>query len=89
MERQYGCRYDKNILTNPVQVTLRLDAALLQQLQESAKRELRSFNAETNNRLRGSFEGKATDRIVPDQNDRKDDGRAAAAINAALEGGRR
>jgi hypothetical protein len=27
----------KNILTNPVQVTLRLDAALLQQLQESAK----------------------------------------------------
>ena len=49
----------KNLLTNPVQVTLRLDAALLQQLQESAKVSLRSFNAETNHRLRRSFEGKA------------------------------
>ena len=49
----------KNLLTNPVQVTLRLDAALLQQLQESAKHSLRSCNAEAVHRLRGPFEGKA------------------------------
>ena len=42
----------KNLLTDPVPVTVRFDGALLRQLEESAKRSLRSVNAEINHRLR-------------------------------------
>jgi hypothetical protein len=49
----------KNLLTDPVPVTVRFDGALLQQLQESAKRSLRSVNAEINHRLRVSLARKA------------------------------
>jgi hypothetical protein len=49
----------KNLLTNPVPVTVRFDEALLKQLQESAKRSLRSVNAEINHRLRSSLERKS------------------------------
>ena len=49
----------KNLLTDSVPVTVRLDGALLRELQESAKRSLRSCNAEINHRLRASLERKA------------------------------
>jgi hypothetical protein len=49
----------KNLLTDPVPVTVRFEGALLRQLQESAKRSLRSVNAEINHRLRSSLERKA------------------------------
>jgi hypothetical protein len=49
----------KHLLTNPVPVTVRFEGALLKQLQESAKRSLRSVNAEINHRLRSSLERKA------------------------------
>jgi hypothetical protein len=49
----------KNLLTNPVPVTVRFDGTLLRQLQASAKRSLRSVNAEINHRLRASLERKA------------------------------
>jgi hypothetical protein len=49
----------KNLLTDPVPVTVRFDGTLLRQLQASAKRSLRSVNAEINHRLRSSLERKA------------------------------
>ena len=49
----------KNLLTNPVQVTVRFEGALLRRLQESARRSLRSVNAEINHRLRSSLERKS------------------------------
>jgi predicted transcriptional regulator len=49
----------KNLLADPVLVTVRLDGALHRELQESAKRSLRSRNAEINHRLRSSLERKA------------------------------
>jgi hypothetical protein len=49
----------KNLLTDPVPVTVRFDGTLLRQLQASAKRSLRSVNAEINHRLRASLERKA------------------------------
>ena len=49
----------KNLLTDPVPVTVHFDGALLRQLQDSAKRSLRSVNAEINHRLRASLERKA------------------------------
>jgi hypothetical protein len=49
----------KNLLTDPVPVTVRFEGALLRRLQESARRSLRSVNAEINHRLRASFERKA------------------------------
>jgi hypothetical protein len=48
----------KNLLTDPVPVTVRFDGTLLRQLQASAKRSLRSVNAEINHRLRASLERK-------------------------------
>jgi hypothetical protein len=49
----------KNLLTDPVPVKVRFEGALLRQLQDSAKRSLRSVNAEINHRLRASLERKA------------------------------
>jgi len=49
----------KNLLTDPVPMTVRVEEALRRQLQESAKRSLRSLNAEINHRLRSSLEKKA------------------------------
>ena len=49
----------KHLITNPVPVRVRFERALLRQVQESAKRSLRSVNAEINHRLRASFERKA------------------------------
>ena len=48
----------KNLLNDPVPVSMRLDARLLEQLRASAKRSLRSVNAEANYRLAASFEHK-------------------------------
>jgi hypothetical protein len=49
----------KNLLTDPVPVTVRFEKALLRELQESAKNSLRSVNAEINHLLRSSLERKA------------------------------
>jgi hypothetical protein len=49
----------KFLMRDPVLMTLRIDAALLQQLQESAKRSFRSVNAEINHRLCSSLEHQA------------------------------
>jgi hypothetical protein len=49
----------KKLLTDRVPVTVRFEGVLLLQLQESAKRSLRSVNAEINHRLRSSLERKA------------------------------
>jgi hypothetical protein len=49
----------KNLLNDPRSVTVRFEEALLRQLEESAKRSLRSRNAEINHRLRSSLERKA------------------------------
>ena len=46
----------KHLLNDPVPVSMRFDGALLEQLKDSAKRSLRSVNAEVNFRLRASFE---------------------------------
>jgi hypothetical protein len=48
----------KKLLNDPVTVTVRFEGALLRQLQESAKRSLRSVNAEINHQLRSSLERK-------------------------------
>jgi len=52
----------KNLLNEPVPVTVRFEGALLRQLDESAKRSLRSRNAEINYQLRSSLERKADER---------------------------
>ena len=49
----------KNLLNDPVSVTVRFEEDLLRQLEESAKRSLRSRNAEINPQLRSSLERKA------------------------------
>jgi hypothetical protein len=49
----------KNLLKDHRSVTVRFEEALLQQLEESAKRSLRSRNAEINHHLRSSLERKA------------------------------
>ena len=49
----------KNLLNDPVSVTVRFEEDLLRQLQDSAKRSLRSVNAEINHRLRSSLEREA------------------------------
>jgi hypothetical protein len=49
----------KNLLANPVQVTVRLDGELHRELQDSAKCELRSVNAQINHLLRASLEREA------------------------------
>jgi hypothetical protein len=46
----------KELLNEPVSVCTRYDGALWEQLKDSAKRSLRSVNAEVNYRLRSSFE---------------------------------
>jgi hypothetical protein len=46
----------KDLLSDPVPVSMRFDAPLLEQLKDSAKRSLRSVNAEVNFRLKASFE---------------------------------
>jgi hypothetical protein len=46
----------KGLLNDPVPVSMRFDAGLLEQLRASAKRSLRSVNAEANYRLAASFE---------------------------------
>jgi hypothetical protein len=50
----------KDLLTEPVRKTVRIDLSLLQQVKDSAQRSLRSMNAEINHRLRGSFEHETT-----------------------------
>jgi len=52
----------KDLLHDPVSVTVRFEEALLRQLEESAKRSLRSRNAEINYQLRSSLERKADER---------------------------
>ena len=49
----------KHLLIDRVPVTVRVEEALLRQIEESAKRSLRSVNAEINHRLRSSLERKA------------------------------
>ena len=51
-------RTAKNLLDDPVPMTVRFEGVLLQRLQESAKLSLRSVNAEINHRLRSSLERK-------------------------------
>ena len=46
----------KGLLNEPVPVSMRFDAGLLEQLRASAKRSLRSVNAEANYRLAASFD---------------------------------
>jgi hypothetical protein len=46
----------KDLLSDPVPVSMRFEGALLEQLKDSAKRSLRSVNAEVNYRLKASFE---------------------------------
>jgi hypothetical protein len=46
----------KDLLNNPVPMSVRLEGPLLQQLKDSARRALRSVNAEINHRIRCSFE---------------------------------
>jgi hypothetical protein len=46
----------KDLLSDPVQVSVRFDGALMQRLKDSAHRSLRSVNAEVNYRIRASFE---------------------------------
>jgi hypothetical protein len=46
----------KNLLIDPIPVTVRLDAELHRRLRESAHRYFRSVNAEINHRVRASFE---------------------------------
>ena len=48
----------KGLLNEPIPMSMRFDAALLEQLRASAKRSLRSVNAEANYRLAASFEHK-------------------------------
>jgi hypothetical protein len=48
----------KGLLNDPVPVSIRFDAGLLEKLRASAKRSLRSVNAEANYRLAASFEHK-------------------------------
>jgi predicted transcriptional regulator len=45
-----------HVLNNPVSVTVRFEEALLRKLEESAKRSLRSRNAEINHQVRSSLE---------------------------------
>jgi hypothetical protein len=45
----------KDLLSEPIQVSVRFDGALMQQLKNAAHRELRSVNAEVNYRIRASF----------------------------------
>jgi hypothetical protein len=49
----------KDLLSDPVYVSVRFNSALLQQLKAAAKNSFRSVNAEINHRIRGSFESKA------------------------------
>jgi hypothetical protein len=49
----------KNLLNDPRSVTVRFEEALLRQLEASAKRSLRSRNAEIIHQLRSSLERKA------------------------------
>jgi hypothetical protein len=46
----------KDLLIDPVPVSMRFDGALLEQIKDSAKRSFRSVNAEVNFRLKASFE---------------------------------
>lgn len=48
----------KNLLDDPVPMTVRFEGVLLRRLQESAKISLRSVNAEINHRLRSSLDRK-------------------------------
>jgi hypothetical protein len=45
----------KDLLSEPVQVSVRFDSVLLQLLKDSARREFRSVNAEVSYRIRASF----------------------------------
>ena len=46
----------KDLLSEPVPMSGRLEGLLVQQRKDSAKRSLRSVNAELNHRIRRSFE---------------------------------
>jgi hypothetical protein len=46
----------KDLLTDPVPLSVRLEGPLLQQLRDAARCSLRSVNAEINHRIRCSFE---------------------------------
>ena len=46
----------KDLLSDPIPVSMRLEGAVLERLRDSAKRSLRSVNAEVNFRLKASFE---------------------------------
>jgi hypothetical protein len=46
----------KDLLSAPVPVSMRFDGSLFEKLKDSAKRSLRSVNAEVNYRLKASFE---------------------------------
>jgi hypothetical protein len=45
----------KDLLSDPIQVSVRFDGALMERLRDAARRELRSVNAEVNYRIRASF----------------------------------
>jgi hypothetical protein len=49
----------KDLLNDPVQVSVRFDGELMRQLKNSARRSLRSVNAEVNYRIRASFEARS------------------------------
>jgi hypothetical protein len=51
----------KDLLADPVPVSVRFEGTLLQQLRDAARQSLRSVNAEINHRIRSSFE-RASDR---------------------------
>ena len=55
----------KGLLNDPVPVSIRFDARLLERLRASAKRSLRSVNAEANYRLAASFEQKIDEVAAP------------------------
>lgn len=54
----------KDLLSNPVPMSMRFDGSLLEQLKDSAKRSLRSVNAEVNFRLKASFERELDQAVV-------------------------
>lgn len=46
----------RGILSEPIQLSVRFEAELLEQIRNAARHSLRSTNAEINHRLRASFE---------------------------------
>jgi hypothetical protein len=46
----------KDLLSDPVQVSVRFDGKLMQMLKDAARGSLRSVNAEVNYRIRASFD---------------------------------